>query len=178
MSSSSLSNTYFSYRMGRIKYFLAFFCGISFSTLFADLPTVGFGVGVFNGTNENEAYPLLQAEIKTGWCLGGTLPMKVRPIMGGFVAAKAEGYLYVGACADFNLGKAVVISPSFSPGVYFRGKGIDLGYPLQFRSAIDFAARSPRGDKVGVQIFHLSNANIVQYNPGCECALAYVAFAF
>ena len=104
--------------------------------------------------------------------------MKVRPLVGGLVAAKAEGYIYAGVAADFSLGKAVVISPSFSPGIYFRGKGVDLGYPLEFRSAIDFAARSPRGHKVGVQIFHLSNANIAKYNPGCECAVAYVAFAF
>ncbi len=76
-------------------------------------------------------------------------------IMGALVPFNGSLYLYGGFGLDIFLGKHLVITPSFCPGVYFQGKGKNLGYPLEFRSSVEVAYVFTNRSRIGVQGYHI-----------------------
>jgi lipid A 3-O-deacylase len=98
----------------------------------------------------------------------------LRPQIGFFVAENWATYLYGGIAYDLFLGKHVALTPSFSPGLYAKGKGKDLGFPLEFRSCLELAFIFNNGARLGAEIYHLSNAHLSSKNPGVnEATLFY-----
>ncbi|MCC5831707.1 MAG: acyloxyacyl hydrolase [Chlamydiales bacterium] len=74
---------------------------------------------------------------------------------------------------EFYLTRHFLITPSFTPGAYFKGsRGRDMGFPLEFRSSIE-AAFEWRNCRLGGQFYHISNASLGNRNPGGN---AYVLF--
>ena len=71
------------------------------------------------------------------------------------------------------LGRRIVLTPSFAPGYYHEGSGLDLGHALEFRSQIEFAYRFDDRSRIGVAVSHMSNASIADENPGTESAILY-----
>jgi hypothetical protein len=67
-----------------------------------------------------------------------------------------------------------VVRLSFAPGYYRAGGGKDLGYPLEFRSGIELGWRFHEG-RVGVELYHLSNASLARHNPGEESLVLTLA---
>ena len=53
-------------------------------------------------------------------------------------------------------------------GLYSRGKGVDLGGPIEFRSGIELAYRLENGMRLGLGWDHRSNLEIYARNPGVE----------
>ena len=49
-----------------------------------------------------------------------------------------------------------------------RGDGRDLGHELEFRSSIELSYRFDDRTRLGLSFYHLSNANIGDFNPGTE----------
>ncbi len=62
----------------------------------------------------------------------------------------------------------IFIELSLMPGVYFRGDGPNLGFPLQWRGSL--GAGINFGDTGSLSVFfdHRSNANATEVNPGIE----------
>lgn len=90
------------------------------------------------------------------------------PAAGGMVNAKGSFYVYAGFRADIPLGRPWELSIQFAPGLYRVGSGFDLGGAVEFRSGIELSyPLAPRG-RVGLLLFHLSNAGIYTHNPGSE----------
>ena len=54
------------------------------------------------------------------------------------------------------------------PGLYFKGNEIDLGGPIEFRSALEIEYKVNNKYGVGIGIDHRSNAEIYDYNPGMD----------
>lgn len=79
--------------------------------------------------------------------------------------------------AGFGIGfemkmlRHIVIAPSFMPGLYIKGSGRNLGYPIEFRSCFDLAYEWNCGWRLGVQVFHISNASLGRRNPGMNVHL-------
>ncbi len=92
----------------------------------------------------------------------------LRPLIGVMGTEKATVYIYGGLACDIFLGKYFVLAPSFAPGLYFKGKGKNLGFPLEFRSSLELAYVLPNQGRLGAQFYHLSNASIGYKNPGSE----------
>ena len=92
----------------------------------------------------------------------------LRPLVGIMGTEKATLYIYGGLAGDIFLGKYFVLTPSFAPGIYFKGKGKDLGFPLEFRSSMELAYVLPNQGRLGAQFYHLSNASFGHKNPGSE----------
>jgi lipid A 3-O-deacylase len=90
------------------------------------------------------------------------------PFFGVMATADRSVYGYGGLSADINLGRRIVITPSLAAGYYERGKGIDLGHEIEFRSAIELAYRFDNGMRLGATLYHLSNASLGARNPGTE----------
>jgi lipid A 3-O-deacylase len=91
----------------------------------------------------------------------------------GGALATSRGSLYAcsGIAYDVFLGSRVTFTPSFAPGLYAKGGGLDLGYPLEFRSQIEVSCRLPRRSRLGLAFSHMSNAHLASRNPGVETLL-------
>ncbi len=99
----------------------------------------------------------------------------VRPLAGFFVAAQGNCYLFAGCGIDAFLGKKIVLTPSFAPGIYYHGGGKHLGFPVNFRSAIDLSYVCANKARWGLQFNHISNAGMLWKNPGANSLVIFYA---
>jgi hypothetical protein len=90
------------------------------------------------------------------------------PVTGAMASSRGILYVYGGLRWDLPLGERWVFSPGSAAGVYYRGDGKDLGGPLEFRSHLELAFRLPGDARLGLCLYHLSNAGILGFNPGSE----------
>ena len=100
------------------------------------------------------------------------------PFVGVMATTDSAFYGYAGLRLDLFLGRRFVISPSFAPGLYSNGDGKDLGYPVEFRSALEFAYRFDDRSRLGIGVYHLSNASLDENNPGVEVATIHYSYPF
>lgn len=101
---------------------------------------------------------------------------ELMPVAGGMATGQGTVYAYGGVRADIPLEGRWVLSPSWGVGVYYFGDGRDLGGALEFRSGAEISYRLDRGDRIGLCLYHLSNAAIYNRNPGSESlVLSYTA---
>ena len=65
-------------------------------------------------------------------------------------------YLYTGIEGQYGIGKLKIL-PSFTPGVYEKGNGKDLGSVLEFKSEIKIGFDIFENSKIGYSYSHISN---------------------
>ena len=73
----------------------------------------------------------------------------------------------VGAFIDIPLGRRCLFTPSLGAALYDEGDGLRLGYPLEFRSTIEFTWRVGAW-RAGASLAHFSNAGLGETNRGTE----------
>ncbi len=98
-----------------------------------------------------------------------------RPLIGLMGTDKATFYVYGGMALDIFLGKYVALTPSFAPGIYVKGYGKNLWFPLEFRSSMELSFILPNQGRIGGQFYHISNASIGHKNPGAEALVFFYA---
>ena len=89
------------------------------------------------------------------------------PITGALLTADSAAYIYTGIQAHYNLGKINFI-PSFTPGLYSRGNGKDLGHIIEFKSELQISVDFVNNSQLGFSYNHLSNASLGTKNPGAN----------
>ena len=99
----------------------------------------------------------------------------IRPLVGIMGTERASFYMYGGLAGDIFLGKSFVLTPSLAAGIYFKGKGKDLHFPLEFRSSMELAYILPNQSRLGAQFYHISNASLGNRNPGTEALVFFYA---
>jgi lipid A 3-O-deacylase len=90
------------------------------------------------------------------------------PMVGFSATTDGSIYAYAGISLDIFFGKRWVLRPSFAPGFYNAGGGKDLGHHLEFRSAIELSYRFEDRSRLGLEVYHRSNAGLGNENPGEE----------
>ncbi len=93
---------------------------------------------------------------------------RLRPQVGGMVNGDGGAYGYLGLALPWNIGGPVHLTPSFGAGGYRIGDSLDLGSRLEFRSGVRLAVEVADGHRVGLFLYHLSNASLGDHNPGTE----------
>lgn len=85
------------------------------------------------------------------------------------VSANEDGAFwgYAGFRWDFALGEKWLVTSNFATSLYEEGASKDLGHTIEFRSGIEIARRLQKG-RLGLALYHLSNASISDHNPGSE----------
>ncbi len=97
----------------------------------------------------------------------------------GFTATTEGGtYGYAGIGVDVFFGRRFVMTPNFAAGVYGNGGGKDLGYPIEFRSGVEFAYRFDDYSRLGFSFTHISNAGLDDRNPGVESLVLTYSIPF
>ncbi len=125
---------------------------------------VGFGLGYYDVFDSHEA-----ASFEVNYQYRDVY-YGLRPIIGVMATSDEAVYGYAGAKWDLPIGTyPVIISPSFTLGGYHDGEGKDLGNGLEFRSGLEVAYEfSEAGNRIGLQLSHISNASLGDRNPGTE----------
>lgn len=90
------------------------------------------------------------------------------PVAGAMATSRGALLAYGGFRFDHPLGRRWVLSPGWAATLYHRGDGKDLGGALQFRSHVELAYRLPGDTRLGLCLYHLSNAGLLGFNPGSE----------
>jgi lipid A 3-O-deacylase len=115
--------------------------------------------------------PLLQVDYKSGKYLW----LELRPQATFLLSKFGSGYIGLGFGWELYLTKQIILIPSFSPGFYWKGRGKDLGYPIEFRSALEISFEMKNKMRIGVQISHISNAHLSHRNPGFNALILTLA---
>jgi lipid A 3-O-deacylase len=144
----------------------------------ADPPRIAIGGGAFDvvpNSNKPGVGP-------TGLALGeyrfGDVLWIVAPFVGTFGTAKGAFYGYGGFGFDINFFERVVLTPTAAVGYFTHGTGIDLGAHTEFRTGAEIAYRFENLTRVGVGLYHMSNAGIGLHNPGAELATFVLTMPF
>lgn len=119
-------------------------------------------------------------EYETGWelrfaprrfeRLPGWVPDLI-PVAGAMATSRGGLLAYGGFRFDFPLSERWVLSPGWATTLYYRGESKNLGGALEFRSHVELAYRLPREARIGLCLYHLSNAGLFGFNPGSESLL-------
>lgn len=126
----------------------------------AAIETIAVSVGRFNYARPNP-------ETELGMELRFA-PRKwnLAPMMGLAGTDDGVAFVYGGLRRELRLDSKWSLTPSFAGSLYDRGGGHDLGGPIEFRSALEISFQTGRRSRVGLAIYHLSNAGIHRRNPG------------
>lgn len=132
------------------------------------------GIGAFDFYREKHRTVELDMEYKFHFdCLTPPIDiLEFRPLVGVMGTAKGSGYLYAGINFDLLFGP-ILIAPGFCAGYYWQGSGKNLGYPLEFRTSLELAWQFESWHRLGVSMYHLSNASIGKRNPGEESLILF-----
>ena len=96
-----------------------------------------------------------------------TIIGNISPITGFFLSENSAVYIYTGFEWNVDVG-ALTFTPSFSPGLYFKGDGKDLGHVIEFKSEVQFSYSFSENSTIGVSYNHISNASLGNKNPGAN----------
>lgn len=133
-----------------------------------DLLTLGAGLyDVIQGDDSTAAFQIEYLSRKKLWVFN--------PFAGLMGTLDSAVYGYGGIAYDLKLSDHWVLQPSFAAGIYARGDGLDLGSPIEFRSALALQYQFDNGVRAGLQFFHISNAGLTEQNPGTEVLMATYA---
>lgn len=90
------------------------------------------------------------------------------PAIGYTFSVDNDSFFYTDLRYDYWLNSRWILIPSLGVGVFTNGENLDLGNDLEFRSGLELAYRFNTNYRMGVALFHLSNAGISDNNPGTE----------
>lgn len=132
------------------------------------------GIGAFDATGGGGANcsGAARLELRIGkklWFVG--------PAVGLLANSDGGWFGYGGIYADIVY-KHLVITPLLAAGGYESGDGKDLGGTFQFRSSLSLAWQFANRARVGLQVAHISNADLHDSNPGEEDYLITFAWPF
>jgi lipid A 3-O-deacylase len=131
------------------------------------VPHIVLGGGYFDGGRHSGGLFQLEYRFARYYC------NVLRPQIIAIVPQLKSVFLGAGLGFEIKIDKFLVI-PSFSPGLYFKGKGKDLGFPVEFRSSIE-ASYEWNQIRFGIQFYHISNASLSDKNPGANALVAVLS---
>ena len=121
------------------------------------------GAGAFDFLETEHRSAQFELQYRSGYKL-----WVFQPMLGASVTTDSQAYVYAGISLDIFFGNRWVLRPSFAPGLYRQGDGKDLGHTVEFRSAVELAYRFDDRSRLGLELYHRSNAGLDERNPGEE----------
>ncbi len=97
----------------------------------------------------------------------------IKPFIGFNLTNEEAYYGYFGLSADLFFAdcRCLIVTPTLAAGWYVDGDEIKLGSRVQFRSGGDIYYKFRNNVRIGVGLYHISNAGIGDQNPGAEQAI-------
>ena len=129
---------------------------------------LNFFIGNFDFSDDKQKAILVGFQHQNENLYRDTFLGNVSPITGGFVTENSAAYIYTGIEWNVEMGKKILFTPSFAPGLYHEGDGKDLGHILEFKSEVQFSYEASDNTSFGVSYNHVSNASLGDKNPGAN----------
>jgi len=126
-----------------------------------------FYTGMFDFSDEGKKSTLVGIQHQNENLYRDSLIGKISPVTGFLITGDSATYLYSGVQAEYNIGK-MNITPSFTPGLYGKGDGKDLGHMLEFKSEVQLSFDVLKNSELGFSYNHISNASLADKNPGAN----------
>jgi lipid A 3-O-deacylase len=98
------------------------------------------------------------------------------PTLGATLTSDGGYWGYAGVRYDIYLNNNWILTPNFAIAAYEQGGGVDLGYDVEFRTGAELAYQFSDKSRLGLGLYHLSNANIGENNPGAESLILSYSF--
>lgn len=117
------------------------------------------------GESETAAEAGLELRLSQIRLLGGE-SWELSPAFGLMATEDRSFYGYGGFRFNFEVGDDWVVTLHIGAGLYEDGEGKDLGGTVEFRSGLEIVRLLASGRRVGLNLYHLSNAVIYDRNPG------------
>lgn len=93
----------------------------------------------------------------------------LRPVVGASVSTASEAWAGVGLMLTWKSpASPFFVQGSVMPGVYSKGRGLDLGGNFQIRSSLEAGYELPSAVRLSVGVDHRSNADTNVFNPGMD----------
>ena len=126
-----------------------------------------FFTGMFDFSDEGKKSTLVGIQHQNENLYKDTFLGTLSPVTGFLVTGDTATYLYTGIQAQYNLGK-INLTPSFTPGLYGKGDGKDLGHLVEFKSELQLSFDLFKDSELGFSYNHISNASLGEKNPGAN----------
>ena len=128
-----------------------------------------FSVGKVDHNDNKTDAGMFQLDYDFDKILFGSPIGDFKPVVGFLVTDDNAKYGYAGVRLDYKLANnSVLISPSFTPGVYGKGDGKDLGHSVEFKTQVRAALNLSPMSNIGISYSHISNASLGDKNPGAN----------
>ncbi len=130
---------------------------------------ISFYTGTFDVIDKegDDKTTLFGIEHKNPDLFRDTILGKFKPVTGAFITGNSSMYVYTGIEGQYSLGPLKIL-PSFTPGLYEKGDGKDLGSMLEFKSEIKLGIDIFEDSKLGYSYSHISNNDWGESNPGTD----------
>jgi lipid A 3-O-deacylase len=102
--------------------------------------------------------------------------LELNPVIGVTATEDSGVWVYGGFRWDVEVGERLLVTPQFAVSLYDQGDGKDLGGTVEFRSGIELAYRLTNDSRLGICLYHLSNASFYDNNPGSESLVLTYSF--
>ncbi len=126
-----------------------------------------FNVGTFDFSDDGKKSTLIGMEHQNKNLYKETKIGTISPITGFMYTADNAAYLYTGIEANYDVGP-FNLTPSFTPGLYHKGDGKDLGHIIEFKSEVEISLDLSEETNFGFSYNHVSNASLGKKNPGAN----------
>ena len=155
--------------MKHYKLFLITFFVLFFSIVNSEENSSKFNVysGMFDFSDTGKRSTLIGFQHQDEDLNRDTFLGNISPVTGALVTADSATYIYTGVQANYKLGK-INFTPSFTPGLYNKGNGKDLGHVIEFKSELQISIDLFSNSQLGFSYNHLSNASLGTKNPGAN----------
>lgn len=90
------------------------------------------------------------------------------PTLGLAMNSDGGYWAYAGVRYDWHFSPNCTLTPHFAVAGYEDGASLDLGYGLEFRSGLDLGYQFGDKSRLALGMYHMSNADIADHNPGSE----------
>ena len=129
--------------------------------------SLNFYTGMFDYSDDGQRAALFGFEHQNENLVRDSFLGTLSPVSGFMLTENNAAYAYTGIQAQYSLGKLNII-PSFTPGIYGKGDGKDLGHAIEFKSEIQLSFDIFSQSELGISYIHISNASLGDKNPGAN----------
>jgi len=120
------------------------------------------GIGGWEFDRDNLRKPELDLTLRPAHSL-----WVIKPQLGVTVAGDGDVVVFAGPIVEYYVTPHIVGTVGTSVGTWF-GSGFNLGSRIEFHSSGEVAWRFANESRLGIGLFHTSNADITKRNPGSD----------
>ena len=128
---------------------------------------LSFYTGMFDFSDDGQRAALIGIQHQNENLTRDSFLGTISPITGFILTENNAQYFYTGIQAQYKIGKLNVV-PSFTPGLYGKGDGKDLGHVVEFKSEVQLSFDIFSNSELGFSYNHISNASLGKKNPGAN----------